>query len=187
MCIFQGGQLRNISAKCESFIFPFLHILMSGRKEGRYQAIYLKLKELSPTLQPQIVMTDYETAILRKLKAIGLQTKYISDHQIKNWDRKFIAMRLLPSSLVQEEVDKLKQEAWRHSDPQIREKMKKFVLYYDRFWMEQKFPELFVPSVHGLRHRTNNVSEALHSKISKSMITHPGFWRFLGKLQRHVS
>ena len=35
---------------------------------------------------------------------------------------------LLPAGSMQEEVDKLKQEAWRHSDPQIREKMKKFVL-----------------------------------------------------------
>ena len=189
---------------------------MSGRKECLYQAIYLKLKELSPTFQPQVVMADYETAIgnatkevfpavritgcrfhygqalLRKLKAVGLQTEYINDPQIKKCDQKLIAMCLLPADLVQEEVDKLKlkEEAWRHSDPQIREKMKKvrekmkkFVLYYDRFWMEQKNPELF--SVHG--HCTSNVSIALHSKMSKSMMTHPGFWRFFEELQRHVS
>ena len=79
--------------ECEGFIFLFLHILMSGRKEGLY-----------PTLQPQIVIADYE-----------------------------------------------------------------------------------IFSVFGLRHRTNNVSEALHSKMSKSMLTHPGFWRFLEERQQHLS
>ena len=66
----RGGQLLNISAERENFIFPFFHILMNERKEGLYQAICLKLNEFSPSLQPQIVMADYETAIGNAMKEV---------------------------------------------------------------------------------------------------------------------
>ena len=66
----QEGQLLNISAERENFIFPFFHTLMNGRKEGLYQAICLKSNEFSPSLQPQIVMANYETAIDNAMKEV---------------------------------------------------------------------------------------------------------------------
>jgi hypothetical protein len=151
--IFHGGQLFNISLELGTMIVPVVHVLMTGRKEGLYLCVFKKLRELSPTLVPQTVMADYETAIgnsakavftnirvtgcrfhyaqaiLKKIKAIGLQVEYTrnNDPIIRKWCRKFISMCLLPTNLVRPEVDKLKAEANHHSDIAVKEKMKKFV------------------------------------------------------------
>ena len=181
---------------------------MSGKKEGLYHEVFQKISELAPTLSPEVAMSDYESAIgnalmtifpnvrltacrfhygqaiLRKLKAVGLQSEYIKNPQIRKWGKKFISMCLLPPSLVRVEVNYLQAEADRQVNVQLKEKMKTFLHYYERFWMMQKTPEVF--SVHGLRHRTNNVSESIHSKMNKTMTAHPGFWRFLEELNENV-
>ncbi|XP_065645522.1 uncharacterized protein LOC136075993 [Hydra vulgaris] len=172
---------------------------MTGRKEGLYLHVFKKVHELSTILAPQIVMADYEIAIgnpakavfpnirvtgcifyyahaiFKKIRAIGLQVEYTRNNNpiIRKWCRKFISMCLFPPNLVRPEVDKLKAEANHHSVIAVKQKMKKFVQYYERYWMLQRSLEMF--SVHGPRYRTNNVSKSLHSKMSRSMTAHPGF------------
>ena len=94
-------------------------------------------------------------------------------------------MCLLPANLIRPEVNKLKAEANHHSNVVVKEKMKMFIHYYERYRVLQKSPEMF--SVHGIRHRTNNASKSLHSKMNRFMTAHPGFWRFLDEFQRNVS
>ncbi|XP_047137542.1 uncharacterized protein LOC124814037 [Hydra vulgaris] len=132
---------------------------MTGRKECLYVRVFKKLHELSPTLVPQTVMADYETAIrssakavfsniritgcrfhyaqaiLKKIKAIGLHVENTRNNDliIRKRCRKFISMSLLPPSLVRFEVDKLKAEVNHHSVIAVKEKIKKFVQYYERY------------------------------------------------------
>ena len=59
-----------------------------------------------------------------------------------------------------------------------------FEKYFRKYWMELKTPDSF--SVFGLRHRTNNSSESFHSSMTRTLVAHPAFWRFLDDMVRHV-
>ena len=134
-------------------VFPVFHRLMTGRKEGIYIDIFRKIKELSSDFQPRISMANYEAAIgsalkvvfpeirltgcrfnygepiLRKIKAVGLQSEYINNPAIRRWGRKFVAMCLLPAVLIRAEVDLLKTEMSRFANIETRVKNEKvFVL-----------------------------------------------------------
>ncbi|XP_065677294.1 uncharacterized protein LOC136092698 [Hydra vulgaris] len=189
-------------------VLPVFHVLMTGRKEGIYIGIFRKIKELSSDFQPRISMADYEAAIgsalkvvfpeirltscrfhygqaiLRKIKAVGLQSEYINNSAIKRRGRKFVAMCLLPCVLIRAEVDLLKTEMSRFAKIETREKMRKFVFYFEKYWMTTQTPAFF--SVHGLQFRTNNVSESLHSKMNRCMAAHPSFWRFLDDIYHQI-
>ncbi|XP_065656803.1 uncharacterized protein LOC136082213 [Hydra vulgaris] len=201
--IFKGGQLLNISIVHCDIVLPVL----TGRKEGIYIVIFRKIKDFSSDFQPRISMADYEAAIgsvlkvvfpeirlfvsrfhygqaiLRKIKAVGLQSEYINP-AIRRWGRKFVAMCLLPGELIRAEVYLLKTEMSRFANIETREKMRKFVYYFEKYWMTTQTPAFF--SVHGLQFRTNNVSEALHSKMSRCMAAHPSFWRFLDNIYHQI-
>ena len=123
---------------------------MTGQKEGLYLRIFEKLLEFFPTLVPQIGMVDYKIAIrnsikavfpnirvtgcrfhfgraiLKKIKAIGLQVEYINIPVVRIWSGMFISMCLLPANLIRPEVDKLKAEANHHSNIVVKEKIKSF-------------------------------------------------------------
>ena len=62
--------------------------------------------------------------------------------------------------------------------------MMKFESYFDKYWMRQKTPQAF--SIFGLRHKTNNHAESLHSAMSRFMSSHPAFWKFCDDLIQHV-
>ncbi|XP_065683470.1 uncharacterized protein LOC136096235 [Hydra vulgaris] len=205
---FSGGQLFNILTEVRGIVLPIVHILMSGKKLGLYKAALEKVKELENDFSPIISMVDYEAAILnalkssfpniritgcrfhfgqsilKKIKAVGLQTEYVHDNVIRKWGKKYIALCMLPSYLVQGELTKLKIITAQFPRADIKEKMKRFESYFDHFWMGCKTPNHF--SVFGLKHRTNNVSESLHSKMSRNMTSHTGFWRFLDQLVHQI-
>ncbi|XP_065651300.1 uncharacterized protein LOC136079490 [Hydra vulgaris] len=119
---FSGGQLYNILTEVQGIILPIVHILMSGKKQGLYKAALEKIKELENDFSPNVSMADYEAAILcalkfsfpniritgcrfhfgqsllKKKKAVGLQTQYVHDNVIRKWGKKYIALCMLLSS-----------------------------------------------------------------------------------------
>ena len=159
--VFSGGQLLNISIEYGNITLLVVHALMTGRKEGLYRCIFQKIKEIAPTLSPDILMADYEAAIdsamntvfpdvrltgcrfhygqaiLKKLKAVGLQTEFINDPPVKKWGEKFIALCLLPSNLIRLELEFLKSEMNNQGNTQLKGKMRNFVQYFERYWMSQ--------------------------------------------------
>ncbi|XP_047139376.1 uncharacterized protein LOC124815168 [Hydra vulgaris] len=189
-------------------VLPVFHVLMTGRKEGIYVAIFRKIKEILSDFQPRISMADYEAAIssalkvvfpeirltgcrfhygqaiLRNIKSVGFQSEYINNPGIKRWGRKFVAMCLLPCVLIRAEVDLLKTEMSRFANIETRKKMRKFVYYFEKYWMTTQTPAFF--SVHGLQFRTSNVSESLHLKMNRCMAARPSFWRFLDNIYHQV-
>ena len=123
-------------------------------------AIRNSIKAVFPNIRVTGCRFHYGRAILKKIKAIGLQVECINIPVVRIWSCKFISICLLPANLIRSEVDKLKAKANHHSNVVVKEKMKKFIHCYERYWMLQKSPEMF--SVHGLHHCTKNMSESLH-------------------------
>ena len=96
----------------QGHVLPVCHMLMTGRKEGLYVAGIGLLKEKVPDLNPTHAMADFEQAIkngllhifpdidvrgcqfhfgqaiIKKLKAVGLQTEYLNTPAIKKWGKK---------------------------------------------------------------------------------------------------
>ena len=189
-------------------VIPVSHYLMTGRKEGLYTAGLVAFKEKVPELHPVHGMADFEQAIknalmtvfdgidvhgcrfhfgqavIKKLKAVGLQSEYLNTPAVKKWGKKYVALCTLPAHFIPEEFQKLKRETSLYPNRFVKKKMMKFEAYFTKYWMVQKTPSGF--TTFGLRHRTNNSVESLHSQMQRSMSTHPSLWRFLEELVNNV-
>jgi hypothetical protein len=133
-CNFPGGQVLTLLGDYNGTVIPFIHILMSGKREGLYITSLSKLVELCPAFNPTLAMADFEQAIsnslrrtfpdivvkgcrfhfgqavMKKLKSVGLHAEFMRVPTIRKWCRKYIAVCTLPSELVQPEVAKLRIE-----------------------------------------------------------------------------
>ena len=57
-------QLLRIYAEHMGYVFPIFQAVMSCKTKSLYDAVYARLKELLPsTVEPDLVMADYETAL----------------------------------------------------------------------------------------------------------------------------
>ena len=170
-------------------VIPVGHVLMTGRKEGLYISAFDKIKVLVPDMNPSNGMADFEQAIknslvaifpnidvrgcrfhfgqavIKKLKSVGLQSDYLNTPAIKKWGEKYVALCNLPAPLIAVEVTKLQRETTVYPNRFVKKKMLKFEAYFMKYWMTQKTPEGF--STFGLRHRTNNSVESLHSQMQR--------------------
>ena len=186
---FPNGQLLNILVDYIGTVIPVCHVLMTGRKEGLYTAAFEKLKGLVPDFNPTHGMADFEQAIknsleavfenidvrgcrfhfgqsiIKKLKSVGLQSDYLNTPAIKKWGKKYVALSCLPATLITGEVEKLQRETAAYPNRFAKKKMLKFEAYFLKYWMTQKTPAGF--STFGLRHRTNNSVESLHSQMQR--------------------
>ena len=186
---FPHGQLLNVMVDYMGTVIPVSHILMSGRKEGLYAAAFNLLKDRVPDFNPIHAMADFEQAIknalitifpnldvrgcrfhfgqaiIKKLKSVGLQSDYLNTPAIKKWGKKYVALCTLPAIHVEGELAKLKRETLEYPNRFVKKKMLKFEHYFNRYWMEQKTPAGF--STFGLKHRTNNSVESLHSQMQR--------------------
>ena len=162
---------------------------MTGRKEGLYTAGIQSLKDKVGNLNPTTAMADFEQAIknalvtvfpdidvhgcrfhfgqalIKKIKAVGLQSDYLNTPAVKKWGKKYVALCTLPANLIPDELAKLQRETTNYPNRFTKQKMKKFEAYFIKIWMRQKTPECF--STFGLRHRTNNSVESLHSQMQR--------------------
>lgn len=131
---FRGGQLFTILADYQGTVIPILHVLMTGKKEGLYKAVFMKISMLVPQFSPEVAMADFETAIknglkavfpnvnvkgcrfhfgqalLKKLKAVGLMPAYLKDPAFRKWAKKYIALCCLPPDNIPEEFEKLRRQ-----------------------------------------------------------------------------
>ena len=117
-------QIFTIHAQVQESIIPCIYALMPSKCESSYVAVFAKLKELEPMLNPDSVLTDFEIAsrnaikrvfpdtelggcffhlgqnIWRKVINEGLREKYVADGNF----RTFVKMMTCTAFLPLEEV-----------------------------------------------------------------------------------
>ena len=105
-------------------VIPVSHYLMTGRKDGLYTAGLVAFKEKVPELNPVHGMANFKQAIknalmtvfdridvhgcrfhfgqavIKKLKAVGLQSEYLNTPAVKKWGKKYVALCMLPAHFI---------------------------------------------------------------------------------------
>ena len=181
------SQLLNILVEYKGLVIPVAHILMTSKHEGLYDAIWTELKTLVPGVwAPESAMSDFETAILYSMerafpgaKVSGCKFHYSQAvlrkvkcsnavHFAKNDSfqkqiRKYFALSMLPADKIVHALAILEQQSTNLTPMSLKRQMKVMNRdYFRKFWIEQVGPNTI--SNFGLKHKTNNACENLHSK-----------------------
>ena len=160
---------------------------MTSKEEGLYDAVWEELKKIVPgDWKPISAMADFETAILNSLatafpdarvtgcrfhfgQAVLRKVKgqnaldFIFNESFQKLIRKYFALSMLPSDKIGQALAILEQQCASLTPMRLRKQMQIMNRdYFRKYWMAQVGPEII--SNHGLKHKTNNACENLHSK-----------------------
>jgi hypothetical protein len=64
------AQLYNVLVSHEGCAIPILHACMSSKHAGLYKGVMLKIREICPNLEPRVVKSDFETALMSGVKSV---------------------------------------------------------------------------------------------------------------------
>ena len=181
------SQLFNILVEYKGLIIPVAHVLMTSKEEGLYNAVFEELKNIVPgDWKPDSAMADFETAILNSLalafpgarvtgcrfhfgQAVLRKIKgqnaldFAVNEPFQKLIRKYFALSLLPPDKIGPALAILEQQCASLTSAPLRKQMQIMNRdYFRKYWMEQVGPQII--SNHGLKHKTNNSCENLHSK-----------------------
>uniref|UniRef100_A0A0A9YHQ0 Lysine-specific demethylase 3A n=1 Tax=Lygus hesperus TaxID=30085 RepID=A0A0A9YHQ0_LYGHE len=173
---------------------------MKSKSTAAYNAIFEWLKTQIPNFRPEVVMSDFESAlreairenfplarhlgcwfhfcwaIYRKMCNLGLSAAYQSDSWVRKVGNWFMAIPLLPPEHI---------IAGRNFvDTQIRgsecyqQQLLQVVEYFDSFsyWVMQVGVESL--SVFNQPRRTNGIQESWHRTLNRRAGQNPNFWKF---------
>ena len=203
-------QLFNLMAEYQGVMIPVMHVLMTSRHAGLYEAVFKQLKEDYPTLNPEYFMSDFEAAITLGVKAAfpsikvkGCNMHYSTavyrqfgkynllpwvkrDTQVGVTLRLLMCLTFLPPSKIGEQIKFI-----RKSTDGIKAELAKAMMlefidnYIIGFWYKKIGPSRM--GLFGLSTKTNNHLESLHSTMKRTMlIKRPRFYRFLVLIHEKV-
>ncbi|KAJ8666371.1 hypothetical protein QAD02_008033 [Eretmocerus hayati] len=159
-------------------------VLMSRRTQKAYEAVFKHIKGVCEFSELKDTMCDFEQpmraafsvywpevsvvgcnvhfdrAIYQKLKELKVDMNKEDVKKYINW---ILALAFLPSDLIQETYDDIKEGM----PFPIRCILEKFLKYFERFWLGIVKPDGF--SIFGLFQRSNNISEQLNNKYLQYM------------------
>ncbi|GLV44634.1 hypothetical protein CBL_20546 [Carabus blaptoides fortunei] len=187
-------QLFTIHALYMDMTFPIVYALMTRKTRRLYECILTYLKNtLLPTVHIQSVMADYETALRVAVVGIlpgtrlrgcwfhytkALYKKSVPLHLHNNDRTKKIvkmamALPLLPEDQFANGMETLQGLATGNQH------LMQFLNYIRRQWIPLNI------SVHGQRHRTNNLVESFHRDLYRLVSRpHPNIWVLVERLQQ---
>ena len=167
-----SDKLFTIFIKEGNHVFPTVFVLMTRKTTELYTAIFRAIRDFLPDFEPQTSMSDYEAAssnavqqvfegieikgcwfhfaqaILKKVRNIGLATKYDED-TVKKKVRCVMALPLLPSSEIEEGLHDIEKQL-SANDIQL----KKLCKYVRRQWITKTNIDTERMSVYGCSERT---------------------------------
>ncbi|XP_072166773.1 uncharacterized protein [Diadema setosum] len=205
-------QLYTIHGFVHGKQLPLVYALLTGKTVQIYTELFRHLKnkaaELQNALNPQKIMTDFESglrravmaefpqaehkgcffhfcqAVHRNIKAVGLQGLYndVGQPEVRNYARKLMATAFLPPAEVVGAVNALQMQA------PVVARMDDFTDYFNRTWMAGNFP-IDMWNVHREERRTNNDVEGWHNAFTRMVAKyHPNIWEFINALKKqHAS
>lgn len=159
---------------------PLVYALLSDKKQSTYFALFEILKS-QLNWDPQILHCDFEMSILNSIeqfcptvkivgcyyhwsRCIWRKAKKLGISKTKSKrDKRTICLcsvlPLLPSEIFEEGWNYIKEES---------NGANKLVQYIERYWIQGNFEKFSSRiSVFSQRHRTNNVLESFHAKLSR--------------------
>ena len=181
--------------------FPAICILMTGKTENCYKAVFAKIKELCPAWKPKNGIADFEIAsrkqamatfigllvrgcyfhysqaIFKNLQKLGFAKHYITNPQFRKWAKRVMSVALLPATLIRAKFEDLLSQTIMFASASDRKNFSRFKGYVRKQWLNIPVDVL---SVHSLEHATNNGSESFHSKLKAIIKSHqPSIWMFV--------
>ncbi|KAK3909688.1 hypothetical protein KUF71_017303 [Frankliniella fusca] len=194
----KASQVWNISTVRSHHVIPLVRVLMRKRTKEAYLAALEKIKSLAPRLNPQKIMTDYESAeqwalgrafpnaelhgcLFHYSKAIGAKARKLGMYKVikKNYHvrtlvRWLTCLPLLPVASIKKGLREIARRAVKKG---VAEHMVKLLQYWVRFWL----PKLHVLSVSGCADRTTNASESDNRMLQDAVpVKRPNVWDFIG-------
>ncbi|XP_044594352.1 uncharacterized protein LOC123271884 [Cotesia glomerata] len=194
-------QFFTILALVDDTAIPVFWALMERKTTDGYIAALTYFHQiLTPHIRPAIVMTDFETALLRPIRTIFSEATHKGCffhfcqaiiHKLKdlrlfnliwNWRngqillRKFLALALLPAQVIGVTYNWLIQTL----PNEIANALRPFIVYFRRQWINIISSEQL--SIFGLVNRTNNYSEAYNRVLRLRLGPHPTIWDFTERL-----
>lgn len=176
---------------------PLIYVLMPDKKQQTYIALFELLKIKLPNLKIDRLHCDFEIALCnavtetfptvsvkgcfyhwtrnmwRKAKQLGHKSKH---------ERRIVGLCAILPLLSEEWI----LDGWNYIRTEYKEsglEMSRFMTYVSH--LLKKRNHLKIISVFGLRHRTNNILEAFHSKLNKVLTKNVTLLRLLNFLTKN--
>jgi hypothetical protein len=204
------GQILNILVEFRGTVVPVAHCLLTHKFEGLYNEVWSRLKTLvGSEWKPEFCMADYERgllnslrtafpnarvngcrfhfgqSVLRKIRNSKLAIDFVKNEQFNKFIRKHFALCLLPAEQIGPAINLLRQQINSFESNSLKQKMTEIhTQYFSNFWLKEIGPEYITNF--GLKHRTNNASENLHSKFNSKLRHGTTIWNFLANLRDFI-
>ena len=182
-------QILILLAMYKGHWYPVVKAIMTHKTRVLYDSVFAKFKSLLPdSVQPTLVITDYEPALMgglsmifpmsrivgcwfhftkavfKYMSGLGLKEQFTKNTGFHVWMKLVLSLPLLPTDRITGMWDELKRESIPSVDGISRistTAVKKLRKYIEKTWIVGK---LDVLSVHKEESRTNNASESYNSK-----------------------
>ena len=64
------AQLFNLMVSMSGVAIPILHVAMSSKHHGLYEGVMLKVRSICPRLEPRVIKSDFEFALMKALQSV---------------------------------------------------------------------------------------------------------------------
>lgn len=150
-------QLLIITFQAEGVTFPFIYVLMTGKKSEQYIKLFDYINANIINLQPAEMMLDFEAGLRLAIRKVypecnlkgcffhygQCQQKFISTQRnlfaeiknnpaVKRSFHKFISLALLPSAEIVRGFNLLKEEVSCHGTL-----FDEYLVYFQRYWIDK--------------------------------------------------
>ena len=200
-CPIQYSQIFTLFAVVQEKTFPCVTILMTAKNQALYEAVFRKILEAVPAMQPEIAISDFEQASRNAIKAVfpnirvsgcsfhfmqatlrmarkqGLANAFQSNDIFRTLLKRIMHLNFLPAHQISPALEVLAREESGLTDNEERA-WKKVKKYLRTYWIDRIGPD--VMTVFGLNRKTNNGAEQYHGRLKARILSHrPRIWKFL--------
>lgn len=150
-------QLVIMTFQVDNTTFPFLYVLMTGKKRAHYEKLLEFINENIVNLQPAQIMLDFEVGLRLAIKKVfpecelkgcffhfgQCQQKFVAKQSrlfaeirnnpiVKRLFHKFLSLALLPATNILEGFEILKSEA-----RILGNLFDEYLIYFQRYWIDK--------------------------------------------------
>jgi hypothetical protein len=208
-------QVYTIHAQIQSSIVPTIFALLPNKQERTYDRMWHELKELEPSLEPTVLMTDFEMAAInsaktafpdiqtkgcyfhlgqslwRKVQDLGLREIYLNNVEVRIATKMLLALAFIQPARVPEVFVQISDDA----PAELNEVYSYFEdTYIGRRRGRRRLAPLFSIEMWNMHERqenglarTNNSLEGWHRAFQGSVsFSHPTLWKLVNLLDKEI-
>ena len=201
-CPSQFYQIFTVFAVFEGSTFPCRTALMTCKTQEMYEAVFCKILESVPTMNPEVVTSDFEQAsrnavkivfpnirvagcsfhfkqaTLRMARKQGLDKAFKTNILFRKLIKRIMHINFLPANQISPALKELLREESGLTVELESKGFRKLQKYIRTFWIDGIGPEVLL--VFGLPRKINNRAETHHKRLKARILSHrPMIWKFL--------